>query len=195
MTIFDQSDEELLRLCRTSVEAQEILLERYARLVRVYARRFFLLGGDYEDLVQEGMIGLLNAIRQYQPEAGTFPYYAGICIKRRLISAVRAASAKKHAPLNESVSISDSFPDAVPFDAISDNPENVFIDKELYSDVLSRLLLRISPLEKRVLAAYLEGMSYSEIAKNLHRPLKSVGNALQRVKLKAADILSKATTD
>ena len=185
----------MLCLCRTSAEAQEILLERYARLVRVYARRFFLLGGDYEDLVQEGMIGLLNAIRQYQPDAGTFSNYAAVCIRSRLISAVRAASAKKHAPLNESVSISDFVRDTVRPDAVSDNPEDVFIDRELYSDVLSQLFLRLSPLERRILTAYLEGLSCGEIAEDLHRPLKSVGNALQRIKLKAADLLSKATTD
>lgn len=186
---FDRSDEELLSLCSSSVEAQEILLERYARLVKAYARRFYLLGGDYEDLVQEGMIGLLNAIRQYQPAEGPFSSYAPVCVRSRLISAVRAASAKKHSPLNDSVSISEYSSDTVFPDFVSGSPEDVLLDRELYSDVLSGLLLLLSPLEKRVFQVYLKGLSASEIAQELGIPLKSVLNALHRIRIKASGLL------
>lgn len=179
----------MLQLCSTSAEAQEILIGRYTKLVRAYARRFFLLGGDNEDLVQEGMIGLLNAIRQYQTDVGPFPAYAAVCIKSRLISAVRAASAKKHAPLNESVPIVSA--DCFPPESVSVSPEDRLIDKELYFEYLATLNKNLSSLEKRVLSAYLDGMSCSEIAESIRKPIKSVGNAVQRIKLKAAEILSR----
>lgn len=189
MIINNLSDEELLQRCPASTEAQEILIGRYTKLVRAYARRFFLLGGDNEDLVQEGMIGLLSAIREYQPKEGPFPAYAAVCIRSRLISAVRAASAKKHAPLNESVPI--PAPDVLPPDSLTDSQEERLIDKVLYSEYLASLYQVLSPFEKRVLDAYLDGMSCSEIAESLHKPMRSVGNAVQRIKQKAADILSR----
>lgn len=191
MDILHRTDEELLSLCASSAEAQEVLINRYARLVRVFARRFFLLGGDYDDLVQEGMIGLLFAIRQYQPETGTFPNFAAYCIKNRLISAVRSAAAKKHAPLNDSVSISNFPTDYTPFDTVSVDPEEFLIDKERYSDYLFQLRQLLSPLERRIVDSYLEGLSCSEIAEQLQRPQKSVVNAVQRIKTKAASIFSR----
>lgn len=191
MNIYQLSDEDLLLLCRESVEAQEVLIGRYTRLVRACARRFFLLGGDNEDLVQEGMIGLLNAIRQYQTDVGNFPTYAAKCINSRLISAVRAASAKKHTPLNESVSILNYSDEYLASADLTDNPEDQLIDREQYSEYLAKLYMLLSTLEKRILDAYLEGMSCSEIAESIHRPVKSVGNAVQRIKAKAAGILSR----
>lgn len=186
-----QTDAELLRQCPSSTQAQGELIDRYARLVRVFARRFFLLGGDYEDLVQEGMIGLLTAVRQYRLELGSFPNYAAVCIKSRLISAVRSAAARKHAPLNESVSISTySSADYLP-EHLCVSPEELLIDKELYSEYLVQLTKRLSALEKRILDAYLDGMSCSEIADTIHKSLKSVNNAVQRIKQKAAAILSR----
>lgn len=191
MDIYQLSDENLLLLCSSSVEAQEVLIGRYTKLVRACARRFFLLGGDDEDLVQEGMIGLLNAIRQYQPDVGRFPTYAAKCINSRLISAVRAASAKKHTPLNDSVSIVNYCDEYLASADLTDSPEEQLINREQYSEYLAQLYMRLSALEKRILDAYLEGMSCSEIAESIHKPVKSVGNAVQRVKAKAAGILSR----
>lgn len=168
-----------------------MLILRYSRLVWSNARRLFLFGGDYEDLVQEGMIGLLNAIRQYRQGDVSFAAYANTCIKNRMLSAVRDAASMKHSPLNDSVSIDKLFFDETVSDALSISPEDRFIDKERYTDCLAFLNDRLSPLEKRVLAAYLEGMSCSEIAEQVKKPLRSVTNAVQRIKSKAADIISR----
>lgn len=180
-----KTDEELLQQCATSAEAEEQLILRYSRMVRAYAHRFFLLGADFEDLVQEGMIGLLTAIRAYQAQSGAFPAYAAACIKNRLVSAVRGSAAKKHSPLN----------DSVPFDSVQNLPqisfEDLLIDKTLYAEYLIRLSQQLSTMEKRILDAYLDGLSCSEIADLIHKPLKSVSNALQRIKQKAADLLSR----
>lgn len=181
--IFTQSDEYLLQNCVNSAVAEEALIERYSRMVRAYAHRFFLIGADYEDLVQEGMIGLLSAIRQYHNQSGAFPAFAAACIKNRLVSAVRTASAKKHAPLNDSVPIDR----CEGFHFIS--PEDLLIDKELYAEYLIQLNQHLSAMEKRILDAYLDGLSCSEIAEMIHKPIKSVSNAVQRIKQKAADLL------
>ena len=191
MDINQLSDEDLLLLCSSNTEAQEVLIGRYTKLVRACARRFFLLGGDNEDLVQEGMIGLLNAIRQYQTDVGSFPTYAAKCINSRLISAVRAASAKKHTPLNESVSILNYSDEYLASPELTDSPEERLITREQYSEYFAKLYLILSALEKRILDLYLEGMSCSEIAESIQKPVRSVGNAVQRIKLKAAGILSR----
>lgn len=168
------------------------MIRRYTRLVRAYAHRFFLLGGDYEDLVQEGMIGLLNAIRQYHSDSvGSFSSFAAICINSRLISAVRAAAAKKHAPLNESVSFFNESAAFTLSDISFSGPEELLIHKEQYTSYMIDLIQILSPFERQVLKAYLNGLSCSEIADNIHKPLRSVGNALQRIKTKAATVLSK----
>lgn len=191
MNISNLSDEELLQQCSTSVEAQEALIRRYTKTVRACARRFYLLGGDDDDLVQEGMIGLLNAIREYCPENGTFPAFAVRCINNRLVSAVRAASAKKHAPLNESVSIISDTPDFPLPEAVAESPEELLINKERYSEYLTQLYKQLSAFEQRILDAYLDGMTISEIADSIRKPQKSVANAVQRIKAKAYGILTR----
>ena len=177
------SDRELLAQSGDSHDAMRSLIARYTRLVRICARPLFLAGGDHEDLLQEGMIGLLDAIRSYDPEAGTpFESYASVCIRRRMISAVRAASALKHTPLNDSV------PLEVFCTAVID-PEAEMIGKEEQQQRLDALYTVLSPIEEKVLRLYLRGYSYQEIAERVERPQKSVDNAIQRIRRKAAQMI------
>lgn len=177
------SDTELLVLSRQSHEAMRELIVRHTRMVRVFARPLFLAGGDYEDLVQEGMIGLLDAIRGYQAESGVpFEAFAGVCIRRRLVSAVRAASAQKHAPLNDSVPLKTLHP-------VSFDPETELISRERCGEFTKALQKRLSPVENIVLSLYLDGFSYREISCRVGKTVKSVDNAVQRIRRKAAHIL------
>lgn len=178
------TDLELLARSDRSQEAMHELISRYTRLVRACARPLFLAGGDHEDLVQEGMIGLLDAIRSYAPEAGTpFDAFAALCVRRRMYSAIRAASARKHAPLN----------DALPLEALTvsraDDPETAVISREWQRELMERLNDCLSSTERTVLEHYLEGSSYLEISRRVGKPIKSVDNAIQRIRRKAAQIL------
>ncbi len=177
------SDRELLALAAASHGAMRELIQRHTRLVRACARPLFLAGGDHEDLVQEGMIGLLDAIRGYRPDSGTpFEAFAALCIRRHLISAVRAAAARKHAPLNDSVPLEGS-------GVLLSDPESELISREQFRDFMKALEQQLSPTERRVLALYLEGYSYREISRRLGKAQKSVDNAVQRIRRKAAHIL------
>jgi RNA polymerase sporulation-specific sigma factor len=177
--------------------AEETLVLRHSRLVRACARPFFLAGGDSEDLIQEGMLGLLSAIREYQPHRGaSFRSFAELCVRRRIISAVRMAVGGKHAPLNDSVSLDPSL-----FLANQDltgpqqgNPEDVLIHQEDLSALEEAIQNRLTPLESQVLALYLEGSSYAEIAEEVHRSTKSVDNAVQRIRRKIARHLTNGET-
>lgn len=181
------SDQALLALSQDSHDAMRELIKRHTRLVRACARPLFLAGGDHEDLVQEGMIGLLDAIRDYNPAAsGSFPGFAALCIRRRMISAIRAASAQKHAPLNDSLSI-ESLPDLGTAD--QRDPELEIIGKEGFREFMDTLHQRLSPGERGVLELYLQGCSYQEIAARLNRSVKTVDNAVQRIRRKATNIL------
>ena len=178
------SDLELISRSEQSQDAMHELISRYTRLVRVCARPLFLVGGDHEDLVQEGMIGLLDAIRSYIPDLGTpFDAYAALCVRRRMYSAIRAASARKHAPLN----------DALPLEELTvsraDDPEAAVISQEWHRELMERLNDCLSSTERTVLEHYLEGASYLEISRRVGKPTKSVDNAVQRIRRKAAQIL------
>jgi RNA polymerase sporulation-specific sigma factor len=183
------TDEKLVELAKESPEALETLLLRHTRLVRSCARPLFLSGGDHEDLVQEGMIGLLAAIRSYRNDCGsTFRSYAAVCIRSRLISAVRSASAKKHAPLNESVSLQTFSFETLTDVSLESDPEESFIVREGFDEFMQALQQQLSAAERQVLQFYLEGLSYAEIAQKLHKSVKSVDNAVQRIRMKAAKI-------
>ena len=185
-------------LCARAVSgdriAEEELVMRYNRLVRVCARPFFLAGGDSEDLIQEGMLGLLSAIRSFRTEkAASFRTYAEVCIKSRLISAVRSASSGKHTPLNSYLSF-----ETPSFDGITDfpsfmaaglpqkNPEDVLISREELQEHLDIAKGQLSGFEASVLRLYLNGLSYSEIAAEVNKSPKSVDNAVQRIRRKLA---------
>lgn len=195
MTDYSKIDDSgLLRLtAEGDREAEEQLAERYARLVRICARPLFLAGGDSEDLIQEGMFGLLSAIRQYDPiMSASFKTYAEICIKRRLYSAVKSASRLKHLPLNDGLSLdyilsaeSQTQLAANP-EAFRRTPEEQVLARESEFELTKAFAQKLSRLEKKVLALYLEGFSYEEIARKTGRDTKSVDNAVQRIRCKLA---------
>ena len=175
------SDLQLLQIADHCPQAVELLAQRYTQLVRCCARPFYLSGADTEDLIQEGMIGLLSAIFHYDA-AREIPFsaYAARCIRSRLISAIRSSEAAKHAPLNQAVSLDDSMSLAS-----ADEPEDRLIARETLDESLRALRDRLSKLERQVLDLYLEGRSTTEIAQQLRRSEKSIGNAIQRIKQKA----------
>ena len=187
------SDTELLELALSGDrEAEESLVARYMRLVRSCARPLFLAGGDSEDLIQEGMIGLLSAIRQFDPDGGTgFRSFAEHCIRMRLYSAIKSASRLKHLPLNNGVSLEQLSEDSpMQLSAIQDvlrcDPEELVLARERTEELYSELLQCLSGMEKKVLSLYLEGLSYREIALRLGKEEKSIDNAVQRIRRKLA---------
>lgn len=189
------SDEELCVLAAAgSRQAEEELVMRYTRLVRVCARPFFLVGGDSEDLIQEGMLGLLSAVRSFQGErAASFRTFAEICIRRRLISAVRTASSGKHSPLNSYISFEtpsfDRFAERTPpmvMGLQQKNPEDILIHREELQEYLDTVKGQLSGFEAKVLESFLDGSSYREIAVQVDRSPKSVDNAVQRIRRKLA---------
>lgn len=185
------SDEKLCELVsHGDTEAEEYLVARYGRVVRICARPYFLAGGDSEDLIQEGMIGLLSAIRSYRPnEATTFRTYAETCIRNRMYSAIRSAAQGKHTPLNSSVSLeAEHLNEAVDISRrlLNENPEDTLIGREEQLDRLSVLSKNLSKFEKIVLGWYLKGYSYTQIAEMTGKSHKAVDNAVQRIRHKAA---------
>lgn len=170
-------------------QAEESLVVRYNRLVRMCARPYFLAGGDSEDLIQEGMLGLLTAIRSFDPARDTaFRTYAAICIRSRLLSAVRAAQGGKHIPLNHSVSFEPPLFDGANAHLFStvESPEDVIIGREELKERLDALKGQLSELEAQILPPYLSGLSCGEIARRVGRSQKSVDNAIQRIRRKVA---------
>ena len=167
--------------------AEELLVKRYSKVVRSCARPYFLLGGDSEDLMQEGMLGLIAAVRQYDPmRDASFKTYAEQCIKNRLYTAIKSAARMKHTPLNEYISIeSPGFDEARNFASGSArNPEELFILKEHLREITDNADSFLSKLEAQVLSLYLDGQSYDEIAAVLGKSGKSVDNAIQRIRKK-----------
>ena len=197
MTDLDtQSDEALCALAAGGVrQAEEVLVTRYNRMVRTCARPFFLAGGDSEDLTQEGMIGLMRAIREYSPDrAASFRTFAERCIRSRLSSALRDAGRDKHAPLNQSVPLDMPFfdPDSYTSGAqqlASRDPEDLLIDRERARSLLSGVRKQLSEFEAKILGYYLDGLSCREIAETAGISPKSVDNAVQRIRRKTAQKL------
>ncbi len=184
----DESLSDLAR--RGDRDAEEILVKRYNRLVRQLARPFYLAGGDSDDLIQEGMIGLICAVREYDGQrAASFRTFAEICIRNRLYSAVRAAARDKHTPLNQSVPLEMPFFDGQSscFGAMAgENPEDLIIGRERVQDALSDVRKQLSDFEAKILGYYLDGLTIREMAKAVSRSPKSVDNAVQRIRRKAA---------
>lgn len=188
----DESLSDLAR--RGDRDAEEILVKRYNRLVRQLARPFYLAGGDSDDLIQEGMIGLICAVREYDGQrAASFRTFAEICIRNRLYSAVRAAARDKHTPLNQSVPLEMPFFDGQSscFGAMAgENPEDLIIGRERVQDALSDVRKQLSDFEAKILGYYLDGLTIREMAKAVLRSPKSVDNAVQRIRRKVARHLS-----
>lgn len=189
----EPTDEALLaRIRQGDEEAERLLYERYKQLVRSRAHSYFLIGADHEDLVQEGMLGLYKAVCEYdENKAASFKSFAELCVTRRILSAIKRATRKKHGPLNNYVSLNRpemtdgdlTLLDTVRSLTVAD-PEDVVIGRENFEQLLQHLQTVLSPMEQRVLRLYLCGYSYPQIAAKLEKPNKSIDNAMQRVKRK-----------
>lgn len=190
----NMSDEELIAESKSGNGfATETLLERYRNFVRARTRTYFLIGADKEDIIQEGMIGLYKAIRDFKTDANTsFKSFAELCIIRQIITAIKKATRQKHIPLNSYVSLNkplyDEENERILLETFSGkeilNPEEIMIDKERFYTIEEKLPKILSKLELRVLTKYLEGKSYTEIAAQIGKSEKSIDNALQRIKRK-----------
>ena len=193
--LYDQMEEEevVFRAQKGDQIALEYLIERYKSFVKAKARAYFLVGADKEDIIQEGMIGLYKAIRDYKSDKLTsFKAFAELCVTRQIITAIKTATRQKHIPLNSYVSLNkpifDEESDRTLMDVVSTqfiaDPEELIISKEEYVNIESKMGELLSGLEWEVLVSYLDGKSYQEIAEDLNRHVKSIDNALQRVKRK-----------
>jgi len=173
--------------------ALEFLINKYKNFVKAKARSYFLIGADREDIIQEGMIGLYKAIRDFRGDKlSSFRAFAELCITRQIITAIKTATRQKHIPLNSYVSLNkpiyDEDSDRTLLDILAGtkitDPEELMINREEYNDIEFKMGEILSELEWKVLTLYLEGKSYQEIAVELRRHVKSIDNALQRVKRK-----------
>ncbi len=195
------SDEEILALARQKEEAaMEYLLTKYNPLVKKEARTMYLLGGENEDLIQEGMIGLFKAIQDYNPDKNVqFPTFARICIDRKIYSAVTASNRKKHDALNNAVSIERQKEglkgehyclEEYLIANLESNPENCIIAEESRKELEHLLSGCLSSMEYQVIGYYREGMSYTEIAARMKKSPKTIDNAIQRARAKIGERLS-----
>lgn len=186
------SDEELIDKLRSgAAEIMDYILGKYKPLVRKKAKALYLIGGDTDDLIQEGMIGLFKAIRDYQPEKEAFfGYFADICITRQMYTAVEASQRKKHAPLNSYISLyEESKENGVPLmdvltGVVDENPEHMVIRRENLDQKLKELTGNLSKMEMQVFCHTMEGLDYKQIADTLHKSPKTIDNALQRIRMK-----------
>lgn len=196
----DKTDEQLLTEYRQGDRnVVDFLLEKYKNLVRKKARSMYLVGGDHEDLVQEGMIGLYKAIRDFDSRKNNlFVSFADLCITRQLYTAVQASLRKKHGPLNTYISFYDSGlgsgieedKQEVFYVAAHQNPEEMVLLKEQVNTLWSRIEQTLSEYEQKVLSMYLDGLSYQEISEEMAKSEKSIDNAIQRVKKKVVLLLN-----
>lgn len=183
------SDEELAALVRAgNGDALDFLMNKYKGLVKAKSRQYYIAGGDRDDLIQEGMIGLYKAVMGFDPEKlQRFYSFAELCVVRQIISAVKGAARKKHNPLNRYVELGDD--NAGNSALTGDSPEDVVISREGKAALEGKMGSALSELESRALALHLRGHGYAEIAAMLGCSVKSVDNALQRVRRKISKIV------
>src|SRR5574344_1896789 len=187
-------DEQIVELAKTgNTFAEEYLINKYKNFVRAKARSYFLIGADKEDIIQEGMIGLYKAIRDFRSDKlASFRAFAELCVTRQIITAIKTATRQKHIPLNSYISLNkpiyDEDSDRTLLDVLSGakvtDPEELVISREEFIDIEKKMEEILSDLEWKALMSYLDGKSYQEIAEEMHRHVKSIDNALQRVKRK-----------
>lgn len=199
----EMADEEVVYEARKgNYEAIDYLINKYKNFVKSKARSYFLIGADREDIIQEGMIGLYKAIRDFNPDKlSSFRAFAELCITRQIITAIKTATRQKHIPLNSYVSLNkpiyDEDSDRTLLDILAGvritDPEELIISREEFEDIADKMEEILSKLEWQVLMSYLGGKSYQEIAKELKRHVKSIDNALQRVKRKLEKYLEERT--
>ena len=191
-----KTDEELIRQMRAGdKEIVDYLMVKYKNLVRKKANAFFLIGADNDDLIQEGMIGLFKAIRDYQEDKEvSFYHFAELCISRQMYTAMESSQRKKHAPLNSYVSLYEEtneegkMPLSEVLQSLTDgNPEDLVIDRENVLAFQEKINERLSKMERQVLVLTLQGLDYQQIAEIMEKPAKSIDNALQRIKGKLRD--------
>ncbi|MDY0410030.1 RNA polymerase sporulation sigma factor SigH [Virgibacillus soli] len=192
-------DEEIISLIHEgNDQALDYLIHKYKNFVRAKSRTYFLIGADREDIIQEGMIGLYKAIRDFDGDKLTsFKGFAELCITRQIITAIKTATRQKHLPLNSYISLDkpiyDEESDRTLLDVIagskSIDPQELLINQEKHGDIENKLAESLSDLERRALHLYLDGKTYQEISVDLKRHVKSVDNALQRVKRKLEQLI------
>ena len=189
----NMTDEEIVALAEKDRSAEEFLLNKYKNLVKSRAKMYFLAGGDNDDLMQEGMIGLFKAIHDYNSDKqASFYSFAELCVKRQIFTAIKTAARQKHQPLNTYISLNKPVYEDVSERTLvetlaereSVDPEKLYIMHEKLKDIEKEIDEKLSDLEKRVLILHLQGMSYQEISEIINKPTKSIDNSLQRIKKK-----------
>ena len=192
------SDEQVVELAKSGDEnAYNHIMARYRNYVYSKAKAFYIKGGEREDLVQEGMIGLYKAVRDYDSSYPSFAAFAKVCVQRQILTAVKNSTRNKHIPLNDYVSLNgrrsaepdEEYEIEIADDPNSRNPENILIDRENLTTISYRINQILSKLELKVLAYYLDGYSYQDIADKIGKDIKAVDNAIQRIRKKFEKIL------
>lgn len=191
----DMSDEDLIQVIKSGDKpALEFLIHKYKELVNMKVSKFFMVGAEREDIVQEGLIGLFKAIKSYNPEKqNSFKTFANLCIERQLITAIKTCNRQKHMPLNSYLSLNitayEEDEDSSLLDIFDANqmedPLDTITKKEYYQTVENAIDKSLSDFEKQVLNRYMQGESYMQIAEKLDTPVKSIDNAIQRIRKKA----------
>lgn len=186
-------DEELIEYIRSGdMHCLDFMMEKYRKFVAAKANKYFLIGGDKEDIIQEGMIGLYKAIRDFRiEETSTFFSFADLCITRQIITAIKSSTRKKHQPMNSYISLDKPIYDEDSHQTLKDvipakvsDPIHLLIEREMNNELDGKMGRVLTQLEKRVLQLYLNGQSYAEMSQLLNKHVKSIDNALQRVKKK-----------
>ncbi|GAB2568300.1 RNA polymerase sporulation sigma factor SigH [Gracilibacillus alcaliphilus] len=198
-------DQELVLLVQAGdTQALDFLINKYKMFVHAKTKTYFLVGADHEDITQEGMIGLYKAIRDFQVDKpSSFRAFAELCITRQIITAIKTATRQKHMPLNSYISLDKPIYEEGSERTLMDvleatiamDPQELLVNRERYGDMESKLAEVLSGLEKEVLLLYLEGRTYQEISVELNRHVKSIDNALQRVKKKLEKYLAESGMD
>lgn len=192
------TDEQLIRDLRAGErEIIDYIMDKYKFLVKKKAKAMFLLGGENDDLIQEGMIGLFKAVQDYdENQEASFYSFADLCVSRQMYTAMEASKRQKHIPLNSYISLYDEGEDQPLIETIQSvkdrNPEEMFLDKEYLETIRSELEKSLSDLENRVFYLHMQGIDYQTIAKLLNKSSKSIDNALQRIKNKTEKIIEKS---
>ena len=198
LPLCELSDEQVVELAKTGDdEAFAHIVTRYKNFVYSKVKVYFIKGADKDDLIQEGMIGLFKAVRGFKPDVGSFSNFANLCVMRQILTAVKNSTRNKHMPLNTYISLNghsanESEEEYIPEFAGEDhslNPENILIDRENVNGITCRINQNLSKLELSVLALYLDGHPYQDIAKKIGKDIKAVDNAIQRIRKKIEKIL------
>lgn len=180
------ADEDLIeRLREGESEIEDYLMDKYKTMVRAKARAMYLIGGDTDDLIQEGMIGLVKAVRKYKKEKeASFRTYANRCVETQIYKAIEASNCQKNQPLNSYISLSEENSEEILRNQWEESPEALFVNQERVDYRMERIHKVLSPFEKHVLELHLKGYTYTQIAEMMDKTPKSIDNALQRIKSK-----------